>query len=100
MKETPTLLTSSTKIAKHSILSTIYLAGLTGCMLICPDFNSALGVKNVTAIFSLLVVLAVLLTYVSYEIVMPLNRKLFIPKVVKGFQITNWHEKAKNTGGR
>ena len=80
-----TLLALSATIAKRSLLSAFYLAGLTGLMLIAPDYNSAVK-GNVIALFGLLSVLAIPFAHGSYEIVMPLNRKLSIPKVLKGFQ--------------
>lgn len=79
-----TLLALSGRIAKRSLLSAFYLAGLTGLMLIAPDYNSVFK-GNVIALFGLLAVLAIPFAHGSYEIVMPLNRKLSIPKVLKGF---------------
>jgi hypothetical protein len=80
-----TLLESSARIAKRSLLSAFYLAGLTGLILIAPDYNSVLK-GNIVALFGLLAVLAIPFAHGSYEIVMPLNRKLSAPKVLKGFQ--------------
>lgn len=80
-----TILEFSARIAKRSLLSAFYLAGLTGLMLIAPDYNTAFK-GNIIALFGLLAVLAIPFTHGSYEIVMPLNRKLSIPKVMKGFQ--------------
>jgi len=80
-----TLLAVSTRIVKRSLLSAFYFAGLTTFMLMAPDYNSALKGEVLTW-FVPLILLGIIIAHVSYEIVMPLNRKLSTPKVLKGFQ--------------